>query len=120
MRPCPRIAPTLPSIEVEVEAEAATRELGGAAPITRRATNQARAPYVADTRANKARGMDPSETKTWTYGCREAGDFPGPFSAGFFVAPASVVFPPSRWLVMLRAGMARSACRARHWSWFTE
>lgn len=55
MRPCPRIAPTLPSIEVEVEAEAATRELGGAAPITRRATNQARAPWPTRPTANKAR-----------------------------------------------------------------
>ena len=68
VRPCPRIAPTLPSIEVEVEAEAATRELGGAAPITRRATNQARAPYGRRAPPPTRRGMDPSETNTCMLG----------------------------------------------------
>ena len=78
MRPCPRIAPTLPSIEVEVEAEAATRELGGAAPITGRS--------FADTRQQRARdGFRQTETDRHVdlRGRREAGDFSGPFSAGF-------------------------------------
>ena len=114
------MAPTLPSIEVEVEAEVATRELGGAAPITGRATNQARAP----SRANNARGMDwQTDKHVDQRDKREAGDFPGPLSAGVSVAPASVGFPEQflvGWICCAPVRRASRAARHWSWSWFTE
>ena len=50
-------------VEVEAEAEAATKELGAAAPITGRATNQARA------RSGPRRAAQPQRRAPWrTFG----------------------------------------------------